>query len=120
MNFKEKFKEFIYYIICKEYPATKYAVGAVDTFNDTAKIIGLCPWTFKLREAVMLFFVQYAKTAGFIVVTGVLWESYGKKIAEGLFYASPMPNWTLPICLCIAMNIFSRILGEVGCCLGAN
>lgn len=118
--FLEKLKEYIYYLICKEHPATEYAVGAVDTFNDTAKIIGLYPWTSKPREAVMLFFVRYAKTAGFIVITGVLWESYGKKIAEGLFYAFPMPNWMLPICLCIAMNIFSRILGEVKCCLGAN
>ena len=68
----------------------------------------------------MLFFARYAKTAGFIAITGVLWKSYGHKIAEDLFYAFPVPNWMLPICLCIAMNIFSRILGEVKCCLGVN
>lgn len=119
-NFMEKFKEFIYYLICEKIPATEYAVGAVDSLDDTITIMRMCPWTFRPLEVVKLFFSRYAETAICIAITGILWALYGEQMATTLFYAFDMPNWMLPICLCGALKIFSRVLGEVGCCLGAN
>ena len=119
-NFTEKLKEFIYYLVCKELTATEYAVGAVDSLDDTITIMKKCPWTFSFMEAAKLFFSRYAETAICIAITGTLWALYGEQMATTLFYAFDMPNWMLPICLCGALKIFSRVLGEVGCCLGAN
>ena len=119
-NFIEKLKEFIYYLVCKKLPATEYAVGAVDSFDNTITIIKKGPWTFTLMEAAKLFFSRYAETAICIAITSILWSSYGERMATTLFYAFDMPNWMLPICLCGALKIFSRVLGEVGSCLGAN
>ena len=119
-DFTEKIKEFIYYLICEKYPVTEYAVGAVDSLNDIVAIMDRCPWIFKPLEAVKLFFSRYAETAICIAITGILWALYGEQMATALFYAFDMPDWMLPICLCGALKIFSRVLGEVGSCIGAN
>lgn len=118
--FWAKLKEFIYYLICEKIPATEYAVGAVDSLNDTITIMRMCPWTFRPLEVVKLFFSRYAESAICIAITGILWALYGEQMATALFYAFDMPNWMLPICLCVALKIFSRVLGEVRCCLGVN
>ena len=112
-NIVEKIKDFIYYRICKRYPVAEYAVGAVDSFDDTVAIMDMCPWTFSPGEAFKLFLSRYAKTALSIAITGVLWMLYGEEMATALFNACAMPGWMLPFCLFGAAEIFTRVLGEL-------
>ena len=112
-NIIEKIKDFIYYRICERYPVTEYAVGAVESLDDTIAIMDMCPWTFSPIEAVKLFLTRFASTAICIAITGVLWMLYGEEIATALFNASSMPSWMLPFCLFGAAGIFSRVLNEV-------
>lgn len=112
-NIIETAKDFIYFRICERYPVTEYAVGAVNSLDDTVAIMDMCPWTFSPLETIKLFLSRYARTALSIAITGVLWMLYGEEMATALFYACEMPSWMLPFCLFGAAEIFTRVLGEV-------
>ena len=112
-NIIEKIKDFIYFCICERYPVTEYAVGAVDSLDDTVAIMDMCPWIFSTGEAFKLFLIRYAKTAISIAITGALWILYGEELATALFNICAMPSWMLPFCLFGAAEIFTRVLGEL-------
>ena len=118
--FSENIKELMCYLICEKYPVTQYVTGAVDSLNDTVSIMDRNPWTCTPLEMGKLFFSRYVATALCIAITGLLWILYGEQMATAWFYEFDVPNWMLPICLYVALKIFSRILGEGGCCLGTN
>ena len=112
-NIIEKLKDFIYFRIYERCPVAEYAVGAVDSLDDTVAIMDMCPWTFSPGKAFKLFLTRYAKTAISIAITGVLWMLYGEELATALFNVCAMPSWMLPFCLFGAAEIFTRVLGEV-------
>lgn len=109
----EKIKHFIYSHICERYPVTEYAVGAIDSFDETVAIMDMCPWIFSPAEVLKLFLKRYTKTVISIAITGALWMMYGGELATALFNICEMPRWMLPFCLFEVSEIFTRVLGEL-------
>ena len=109
----DRIKDFVYFRICDRYPVTEYAVGAVDSLDDTVAIMDICPWIFSPGEAIKLFLTRYTKTTINIAMTGALWMLYGEELATALFNICAMPSWMLLFCIFGAAETFTRVLGEL-------
>lgn len=108
-------KEYLQNLVYGKYPAVEYAAGAVESYEDTKKIIAWCPFSFSSKEALVLFLRRLTPNFFGIFLFGIFFGKYIEPLAVALHEVCNLPQWTLSICIFYAMVKVTDVFSELFC-----